>query len=207
MNKECIESIIESAKGRQIVVASKYITAEQIERLTELGLYDFGENRADALLQKYEALKDNPNVRFHFIGHLQSNKAKLIADKIVCLHSLDSLKVARILNEERSTALDCFAELHLTDNEAKSGVKEEDLQSFLADLQAFPKIHIIGFMAMSDQNMTDEEKRQVFRRAKSLADRYGLVQLSMGMSDDYLLAIEEGATVLRLGRIITDHCD
>ena len=206
MNSSRINEILHSAQGRQVVVASKYIDATQIQALSTLGLHDFGENRVDALLQKYEILKEDDNIRFHFIGHLQSNKAKLVANKIVCLHSLDSLKVARLLQEELRHPLDCYVELHLTDNEAKSGVKESDLASFLDGLQAYPKINVIGFMAMSDRGMDDNQKRAVFAHAKALADLYGLPKLSMGMSDDYLLAIEEGATTLRLGRIITNNC-
>lgn len=206
MNVNRIQDIIASVKGKQIVVASKYIDAQQIQSLSELGLQDFGENRVDAFLEKCEALQDNPKIRFHFIGHLQSNKAKAVANKIVCLHSLDSLKTARILNEALLSPLDCYVELHLTDNEAKSGVKEEDLSAFLDGLKPYPKIHVIGFMAMSDASMSDEEKRAVFAKAKRLADQYGLKGLSMGMSDDYGLAIEEGATVVRLGRIITNNC-
>lgn len=206
MNVNRIQDIIASVKGKQIVVASKYIDAQQIQSLSELGLQDFGENRVDAFLEKHEALKDNPKIRFHFIGHLQSNKAKAVANKIVCLHSLDSLKTARILNEALLSPLDCYVELHLTDNEAKSGVKEEDLSAFLDGLKPYPKIHVIGFMAMSDASMSDEEKRAVFAKAKRLADQYDLNGLSMGMSDDYNLAIEEGATVVRLGRIITNNC-
>ena len=206
MNTERINEIISSTQGRQIVVASKYIDASQIKELSELGLHDFGENRADALLKKYEILGGDADIRFHFIGHLQSNKAKLVANKICCLHSLDSIKTARILNDARDNPLDCFVELHLTDNDAKSGVMEADLPIFLKALEPFPNIRVIGFMAMSDKQMSIDEKRAVFHRAKLLANHYGFTQLSMGMSDDYLLAVKEGATTLRLGRIITDNC-
>ena len=206
MNIERIKEIIDSAQGRRIVVASKYINASQIKELSTLGLTEFGENRVDALLEKSAILKDDPFIHFHFIGHLQSNKAKAIANAICCLHSLDSLKTARILNENRSSPLDCFVELHLTANEAKSGIFEEELPAFLSALEEFPNIRVIGFMAMSDKDMNDEEKATVFRHAKSLADQYGLTQLSMGMSEDYKLAIQEGATTLRLGRIITNNC-
>ncbi len=206
MDRKHILEIIDSAKGCQIVVASKYVGAKEILSLNEFGLTAFGENRVDALLEKVEALKNHPEIEFHFIGHLQSNKAKLVANKITCLHSLDSLKTARILNDSLDKPLDCFVELHLTDNEAKSGIKESDIPAFLEGLRAFPKIHVIGFMAMSDASMDETQKRAVFAHAKRLADQYGLSQLSMGMSDDYLLAIEEGATTVRLGRIITNNC-
>ena len=202
MNQTHLQTIIASCGDTKIVVASKYLDANGILELAQYGLSDFGENRVDALLSKIEALKDHDEIHWHFIGHLQSNKAKLIANQIECLHSLDSLKVARIINEERNTPLDCYVELHLTNNDAKSGVKIEDLQGFLNSLQNYPNIHIIGFMAMSDANMSDQEKLGVFKKAKSLADQYGYSNTSMGMSDDYLLAIEAGATTVRLGRIL-----
>ena len=202
MNKEHIQQIIASCGDANIVVASKYIDAASILELTQYGLLDFGENRVDALLSKTESLKDHKEIRWHFIGHLQSNKAKLIANQIECLHSLDSLKVARLINETRSTPLDCYVELHLTDNDAKSGVKIKDLQGFLDSLKVYPNIHVIGFMAMSDADMSDQEKLEVFQKAKSLADQYGYAYTSMGMSDDYLLAIQAGSTTLRLGRIL-----
>ena len=202
MNREHVEKVMASSKGAKIVVASKYLDEQGILELFSYGLKDFGENRVDAFLAKHEALSAHEGIHWHFIGHLQSNKAKAIANKIECLHSLDSLKLARILNAERTTPLDCFVELHLTENNAKSGVTEGDLQGFLDSLREFPNIHVIGFMAMSDKEMSEEEKRKVFAKAKSLAEKYGFSELSMGMSDDYPLAIEEGATVIRLGRIL-----
>ena len=202
MNQAHLQKIIASCGETKIVVASKYLDADGILELSQYGLYDFGENRVDALLSKIEVLKDHPEIHWHFIGHLQSNKAKMVANRIECLHSLDSLKVARIINEERATPLDCYVELHLTSNDAKSGVKIEDLQDFLKSLEEYPNIHVIGFMAMSDANMSDQEKLEVFQKAKSLADQYGYTNTSMGMSDDYLLAIQAGATSVRLGRIL-----
>ncbi|MBO5528044.1 MAG: YggS family pyridoxal phosphate-dependent enzyme [Bacilli bacterium] len=202
MNQQHVQNIIASVKGARIVAASKYIDAQGILQLHEYGINYFGENRVDAFLPKYAALKEHKDIHWHFIGHLQSNKAKMIADKIECLHSLDSLKLARILDESRDTPLDCFVELHLTDNEAKSGVKPEDLPTFLEGLKNYPKIHVVGFMAMSDADMDDEQKKGVFLKAKALADQYGYHEISMGMSEDYLLAIEAGATTVRLGRIL-----
>ena len=202
MNKEHVQRIIASAKGAKVVVASKYLDEKGILEMLSYGIDTFGENRVDAFLSKYEALKERNEIHWHFIGHLQSNKAKLIANKIECLHSLDSVKLARILNAERTAPLDCFVELHLTENDAKSGVKVEDLQGFLTSLKVFPNIRIIGFMAMSDKDMTEIEKKEVFAKAKKLADLYDYKELSMGMSDDYPFAIEAGATFVRLGRIL-----
>ncbi len=206
MDIDAIKKIVEEVGDKQIVVASKYLSAEQIKALSGLGLHYYGENRVDALLSKLETLEGDPNIEFHFIGHLQSNKAKLVANRIACLHSLDSIKTARILNDALEKPLDCYIELHLTDNDAKSGVAESQLPDFIISLKAFPNIHVIGLMAMSDADMDESQKRAVFRKARQLADQYGYTKLSMGMSDDYLLAIEEGATSLRLGRVIAKHC-
>ena len=206
MDIDAIKKIVEEVGDKQIVVASKYLSAEQIKALSGLGLHYYGENRVDALLSKLETLEGDPNIEFHFIGHLQSNKAKLVANRIACLHSLDSIKTARILNDALEKPLDCYIELHLTDNDAKSGVAESQLPDFINSLKAFPNIHVIGLMAMSDADMDESQKRAVFRKARQLADQYGYTKLSMGMSDDYLLAIEEGATSLRLGRVIAKHC-
>ena len=206
MDIDAIKKIVEEVGDKQIVVASKYLSAEQIKALSGLGLHYYGENRVDALLSKLETLEGDPNIEFHFIGHLQSNKAKLVANRIACLHSLDSIKTARILNDALKKPLDCYIELHLTDNDAKSGVAESQLPDFINSLKTFPNIHVIGLMAMSDADMDESQKRAVFRKARKLADQYGYTKLSMGMSDDYLLAIEEGATSLRLGRVIAKHC-
>lgn len=206
MDIDAIKKIVEEVGDKQIVVASKYLSAEQIKALSGLGLHYFGENRVDALLSKLETLEGDPNIEFHFIGHLQSNKAKLVANRIACLHSLDSIKTARILNDALEKPLDCYIELHLTDNDAKSGVAESQLPDFINSLKAFPNIRVIGLMAMSDADMDESQKRAVFRKARQLADQYGYTKLSMGMSDDYPLAIEEGATSLRLGRVIAKHC-
>ena len=206
MDIDAIKKIVEEVGDKQIVVASKYLSAEQIKALSGRGLHYYGENRVDALLSKLESLEGDPNIEFHFIGHLQSNKAKLVANRIACLHSLDSIKTARILNDALEKPLDCYIELHLTDNDAKSGVAESQLPDFINSLKAFPNIRVIGLMAMSDADMDESQKRVVFRKAKQLADQYGYTKLSMGMSDDYLLAIEEGATSLRLGRVIAKHC-
>lgn len=202
MNLAHVQAILKQTQGARIVAASKYVDADGILQLRSYGIENFGENRVDAFLAKYEALKGQEGIHWHFIGHLQSNKAKLIADKIECLHSLDSLKTARILNDNRCRPLDCYVELHLTPNEAKSGVKEEDLPAFLEGLKQFPNIRVLGFMAMSDADMDEEGKRNVFLHAKSLADQYGYKELSMGMSEDYLIALSCGATTLRLGRIL-----
>ena len=201
MDENKIKTIINEVKGAKIVVASKYVDYNQIKEMLKLGLCDFGENRTDAFLEKYENLKGE-NITWHFIGHLQTNKAKLVASKIDYLHSLDSLRLAQALDKLRERPLKCFVEVHMTSSLTKNGVLKEDLPSFLESLKAYKKIEVIGLMTMTDSSQSDEEKYKVFKGLKDLASKYNLKELSMGMSDDYKIALSAGATYVRLGRII-----
>ena len=201
MNREKVLRIIDETKNVNLVVASKYISSLEILELRKLGIRNFGENRTDAFLKKYEELKDE-DIVWHFIGHLQTNKAKEVINKIDYLHSLDSLKLASIINKTRNDKLKCFVEVHMTDSSTKSGVLKEELEPFLEELKKYDKVEVIGLMTMTEPEQTKEEKLRVFSDLKALADKYSLKELSMGMSDDYQEAIKAHATYIRLGRII-----
>ncbi len=206
MNKDNIIKLINEVKPIPIVAATKYINYSLARDLYSYGITNFGENRVDSFLEKFNNLTDL-NITWHFIGHLQKNKVKKIINKIDYLHSLDSLDLAKIINEERVDVLPTFIELKLTNNDNKYGIKKEELDDFIKELNKYPKIKIIGFMAMTDFDMTTDEKRNVFREARKLKEKYNLEKLSMGMTDDYKIAIEEGATNVRLGRILFDEED
>lgn len=201
MNKENVKKLIEEIGKDKIIAATKYISSEKMEELYSLGITNFGENRTDSFLEKYEKLS-HLNITWHFIGHLQRNKAEEIINKIDVLHSLDSIKLAKIIDEKRNRPLDVYIEIKMTSNEKKSGVKLESLSSFIEEIKKYPKINVIGFMTMTDVNSDDNEKRRIFKKIKELAFLYGYKCLSMGMSDDYKIALEEGSTSVRLGRIL-----
>lgn len=201
MNIERIKTIQNELKGITMVVASKYVTSSEISELESLGIHDFGENRIDAFLEKSEALKDH-KITWHFIGHLQTTRAKKVINKIDYLHSLDSLELAKIIQNRRETPLKCFIEVHGTSSETKNGVNPENLGDFIDSLKEYPKVQVIGLMVMSDKEQPDEDKLKVFETTKSIAEQYGLKETSMGMSDDYKLAVKAGTTFVRLGRII-----
>lgn len=203
MNKDRIEKVLDETKDVNLVVASKYLDSKGIIELYKLCIHNFGENRVDAFLEKYDALKDY-DIVWHFIGHLQKNKAKKVINKITYLHSLDSLELAKIINDKCDIKLKCFVEVHLTSSETKNGVREDDLDIFMEEVKKYQKVDIIGFMTMTDENQTIDEKREVFHKLNLLAKKYNLKELSMGMSLDYKIAIEEGATFVRLGHIICD---
>lgn len=198
-----IQKIVDETKDVSLVVASKYIDYRGIKELYDFGLRNFGENRVEAFLIKENLLR-NLDIKWHFIGHLQTNKAIKIIDKIDVLHSLDSIKLAGIIERHRENKLDTFIEVHMTDSDTKNGIRPKDLGIFLEDLKKYPKVNVIGLMTMTEKDMSDEEKLFVFKKLKSLGEKYNLKNFSMGMSEDYKLAIEAGATHIRLGRIICE---
>ncbi len=190
-----------------LVAATKYVDASDMKKLLKSGIHHFGENRVDSFLEKKQALKDEAIV-WHFIGHLQRNKAKLVLNKIDYLHSLDSLELAKIIEEERVTPLNCFVEVSLNHEESKNGVPFEQLNDFIKELLKFNKVHLVGLMCMTKEDSTPKEKYQQFKALAYLKDRLNydfnleLKELSMGMSEDYLEAIKAGTTMVRLGRIL-----
>ena len=191
----------------RIVCATKYVEAEDMLKLFNVGLKDFGENRVEAFLNKYHALK-NYDITWHFIGHLQTNKASKIINEIDYLHSLSSIKLAKIISKARKTPLKCFIEVNINAEESKSGIAVSELIDFVKEIKDYPNLEIIGLMGMSKSASSKEDKLKQFKYLadlqKDINAKLGLnlAELSMGMSDDYLEAIKAGATFIRLGRIL-----
>ena len=189
-----------------IVAATKYVDASDMKELLNVGINNFGENRVDSFLKKYDELKDY-DIKWHFIGHLQRNKCKEVINKIDYLHSLDSLKLALIIDKERKTPLNTFIEVSINEEESKNGVKISDLDNFIEEVLKYKNINLVGFMMMGIASSTSDELIAQFSRLNALLDevnkKYNLELkcLSMGMSDDYKEAIVCGATHIRLGRI------
>ena len=204
--KEFVKTIPESVT---IVAASKYVDASDVRTLCEAGITHIGENRVDSFLKKYDELKDEP-ITWHFIGHLQRNKAKDVINKIDFLDSLDSLKLAEMINKDRLSPLKCLIEVSINLEENKNGVPYFELKSFLEALKQYPNIQVMGLMMMAIKHSEDDSLREQFKELRLLRDKMEqelnikLPYLSMGMSEDYLEAIEEGATHIRLGRILFD---
>ena len=145
---------------------------------------------------------------WHFIGHLQTNKANKVIDKIDFLHSLDSLKLAEIINTKRLRPLNCFIEVSINLEENKNGVPYFALSDFLEQILKMKNINLVGLMMMAKANSSDDSLCEQFKKLRLLRDEMekkfsiNLPYLSMGMSDDYQIAIKEGATYIRLGRIL-----
>ena len=194
-------------KDITLVAATKYGDVDDLKELFGNGVFNFGENRVDAFLNKYEALKDL-DIKWHFIGHLQRNKAHLVLDKIDYLHSLDSLELVKTINKYRLSPLDCFIEVSINLEENKNGVPYYEVKDFIKECLKYPKVNIVGLMMMAIANSDEESLHNQFRKLKELKDNLekelniSLPYLSMGMSDDYKVAVEEGATHIRLGRVL-----
>ena len=172
-----------------IVAATKYVAFEEMAALAEAGVEVVGENRAQDLERKHAAYGDA--FRWHFIGHLQSNKAKVVNGICELVHSLASESAARRLT------IPALVEVNLSGEPSKSGVAPEEVPALLA---AYPDVR--GLMTMPPYADDPDESRPYFRRLRELAAEHGLRELSMGTSQDYRVAAEEGATYVRVGSIL-----
>ena len=207
IRKDIKEFLNTLPKDITLVAATKYGDIDDLKDLYSNGVSNFGENRVDAFLNKYEALKDL-DIKWHFIGHLQRNKAHLVLDKIDYLHSLDSLELAKVINRYRLSPLKCFVEVSINLEENKNGVPYYEAKEFIKECLKYPNINIVGLMMMAVSNSSEESLHTQFRKLKELKIdlekelNISLPYLSMGMSDDYKVAICEGATHVRLGRVL-----
>jgi uncharacterized pyridoxal phosphate-containing UPF0001 family protein len=172
-----------------IVAATKYVDLDQLGALVEAGIEVVGENRAQDLEAKHGRYGDA--FRWHFIGHLQSRKAKTVNELCELCHSLASESAARRLT------IPALVEVNLSDESTKSGIPEGELEDFLGFYA-----NVIGLMTMPPATTEPEDSRPYFRRLRELAERYGLRELSMGTSQDYRVAADEGATMVRLGSVL-----
>jgi pyridoxal phosphate enzyme (YggS family) len=172
-----------------IVAATKYVPLEQMAILAEAGVEVVGENRAQDLERKHAVYGDA--FRWHFIGHLQSNKAKVVSGLCELVHSLASASAAQRLT------VPALVEVNLSGEPSKSGVPPEEVPALLA---SYPDVR--GLMTMPPAASDPEASRPYFRRLRELAAEHGLQQLSMGTSQDYGVAVEEGATLIRVGSVL-----
>ena len=179
----------EIGEGVTLVVATKYVSLREMEVLSEAGVEVVGENRAQDLERKHEVY--GSAFRWHFIGHLQSNKVKVVNRLCELVHSVDSDSAAR------RVAIPALLEVNLSGEGSKSGVAPEDIAAYV---ERYPLIR--GLMTMPPLTDDPEASRPAFRRLRELADVHGVSELSMGTSQDYRVAVEEGATLVRVGAAI-----
>lgn len=200
----------------QLIAVSKTKPMEMLAQLYEHGCRDFGENKVQELVEKYETLPKD--IRWHMIGHLQRNKVKYIIDKVYLIHSVDSLRLAQEISKEalkRNVTVQILIEVNVAQEETKFGLKTEETAELIRQISALPGICVKGLMTIAPYVENAEENRQYFRKLKQLSvdimhkniDNISMGSLSMGMSGDYLVAVEEGATYVRVGTSIFGERD
>ncbi|MCL1990559.1 MAG: YggS family pyridoxal phosphate-dependent enzyme [Defluviitaleaceae bacterium] len=191
-----------------IIGVTKYVDTQVAKELYDHGITHLGENRPDVFLKKYHEI-ENP-VTWHFIGTLQTRKVRDVINKIDYLHSLDRLSLADEIQKRTDQKVNCFVQVNVSEETSKHGLKKEDVIDFLKQLANHDKIKIVGLMTMAPD--TDDTMvirrcfstlRQLQQEIQSLSLEHApCKELSMGMTNDYQLAIEEGATFVRLGRCL-----
>lgn len=184
--------------GITLMAVTKTFPAEAVREAWQLGLRVFGENYVQEFEEKRAGLAGLDGARFHLIGHLQSNKARKAAELFDGIQTVDSVKLARRL-DEIGKPLDVMLEVKLSPEQSKSGAAPEELPALIDGVAACRNLRLLGLMTVPPWSDDPEQSRPYFRRLRELAERHGLKELSMGMSHDLETAIEEGATHVRVG--------
>lgn len=210
-----INQIIKKAKEHRIssedvtlIAVTKTQPISSLESIYNLGIRDFGENKVQEFLEKYEKLPKDIN--WHFIGHLQRNKVKYIVGKVALIHSVDSLRLAEEINKEaekKSIVMPILIEVNVAKEDSKFGVDIEDATTLVEEISRLSNVVVKGLMTIAPYVTNAEENRQIFSQLKELLvdiqrkniDNVDMNALSMGMTGDYSVAIEEGATYIRVG--------
>lgn len=211
INPEQYRKIREETKTVTLVAVSKTKPTEDILALYDLGQRDFGENYVQELVDKEAALPKD--IRWHFIGHLQSNKVKSIVAFVHLIHGVDSLKLLKEINKQAAKCrrvVDCLLQVHIAQEETKFGMNEVELDETLAATEELANVRICGLMGMASLSDDLDKVRSEFRVLRSLFEKvreWAVVNteftiLSMGMSGDYMIAVEEGSTMIRIGSLL-----
>ncbi|MEH7093163.1 YggS family pyridoxal phosphate-dependent enzyme [Neobacillus vireti] len=204
INEAC-HKVNRSSEEVTLIAVTKYVSIERAEEALGAGIRHLGENRDDSLLEKWEVLQDKPT--WHYIGSLQTRKVKNIIDKVDYIHSLDRLSLAEEINKRANHQVRCLVQVNVSGEASKHGLSLVEAIPFIKALSGYEHIVVDGLMTMAP--LTDDEKilRDCFRKLRELRDQVQSLQLnfapcenlSMGMSNDFAIAIEEGATMIRIG--------
>ncbi len=209
------KNIVDACKrvGRErdevkLIAVSKTQPVEAIREAIEYGINSFWENRVQELREKMEIIKDS--IDWHLIGHLQTNKVKYVVGKVSLIHSLENIRLAEAIDKEakkHNIIVDVLVEVNIAKEDTKFGVKPEEVESFIREVSKFKNINIRGLMTVAPYTDISEENRKYFKQLKKIMvdlnskniHNVNMNVLSMGMTGDYEIAIEEGATLVRVG--------
>lgn len=212
VNQEAVYHILNQIKPAKLVAATKYVDEKEIAMLEQCGCLYYGENRVQAFLEKYEKYQGKGH--WHFIGTLQKNKVKYIIDKVELIHSVNSYGLIDELEKQASKLkkeIHILLQVNIAKEESKHGFDQEEMDKVMEYMQQCPHLIVEGLMMMAP-HIDPEETRIYFQKTKQLLEQlkekysqYPLHELSMGMSEDYLIALEEGATIVRIGRALFEE--
>lgn len=191
-----------------LIAVSKTKPVEQIQEIYDAGIRDFGENKVQELCEKYDQLPSD--IRWHMIGHLQRNKVKYIIDKVCMIHSVDSYRLAEEINiqaKKHKLTMPVLLEINIADEQTKFGITKKDALLLAEEIAQLENVRIEGLMAVAPYTENPEDNRKYFQEIKKLAvdiqreniDNISMHALSIGMTGDYAIAVEEGSTMVRVG--------
>ncbi|MDF2521603.1 MAG: YggS family pyridoxal phosphate-dependent enzyme [Clostridia bacterium] len=194
-----------------IIAVTKTVDTDRINYAVDCGMTNLGENKVQEIMDKYEPV--NKNVKWHLIGHLQTNKVKYIIDKVELIHSVDSVKLAEEISKKalkNNLIKEVLVQVNVAKEESKFGIDIEEVISFVKTIAAFENIRVKGLMTIAPYDENPENVRPIFRQLRQKFDELAQMNipntdmkyLSMGMSNDYAIAIEEGANMVRIGTAI-----
>ena len=191
-----------------LIAVSKTKPVEMLQEAYDAGARIFGENKVQEILDKYDQLPSD--IQWHMIGHLQRNKVKYIVDKVAMIHSVDSLRLAETIEQEaakKDLVIPILLEVNVAEEESKFGLKLEEVLPLVEKISHFPHVQIMGLMTIAPFTLNPEDNRKVFRTLKKLSvdisekniNNVNMSVLSMGMTGDYEVAVQEGSTMVRVG--------
>lgn len=193
-----------------VIAVTKYVSKECLQEYYDNNYRNFGENRVDSFLEKKEFFKKD-DIKWHFIGHLQKNKCKKVINEIDYLHSLESIELAKNINKYANKEIKCFIEINISNEENKYGINKEDLFKFYEEVSIYDKIKVIGLMCICENTDNEEVLNNSFQEMNRLLNELNnkfnleLKELSMGMSNDYQIALKNNATYIRIGSMLIEE--
>ncbi|WP_026566388.1 YggS family pyridoxal phosphate-dependent enzyme [Bacillus sp. UNC41MFS5] len=204
INEACLR-VKRNPEEVRVIAVTKYVSTERANEALQAGIINLGENRDEGLLRKWEELKDKPV--WHYIGSLQTRKVKNIVNIVEYIHSLDRISLAEEINKRAEHKVKCLVQVNVSGEESKHGLHAEEVLTFIESLRNFEQISVEGLMTMAPLTDDESQIRECFHKLRELRkqvqalnlDYAPCTELSMGMSNDFEIAIEEGATMVRIG--------
>jgi pyridoxal phosphate enzyme (YggS family) len=204
INETCLK-VNRNPEEVKVIGVTKYVSTDRAGEALEAGIINLGENRDEGLLKKWEVLRDKPT--WHYIGTLQTRKVKNIINIVEYIHSLDRISLAEEINKRAGHKIKCLVQVNVSGEESKHGLSPEEALVFIESLRKFENISVEGLMTMAPLTNDENQIRVCFRKLRELRNQVQALELdyapctelSMGMSNDYAIAIEEGSTMVRIG--------